>query len=269
MFLHSFTPPVALHDGVALYRQRRNWKRRNDMKTYISIGLSALAACISLAALPVISETASEGRMASQWAAKVQSFETARALPLGDDFASEISTLHSPNLSLIAWQRDAAQTGMLDKLDYSLITKAENAAAAQACLAKAVYYEARSETHAGQKAVAEVVLNRVTSKHFPNDICGVVYQGAKRTTGCQFSFTCDGSLNTAPWGKSWERAQNVASYVTSSAYRPMTRNATHYHTTNINPHWANSLKSTRTIGSHAFYKFKSRREQALAMRVAP
>ncbi|MFN5901342.1 MAG: cell wall hydrolase, partial [Novosphingobium sp.] len=65
------------------------------------------------------------------------------------------------------------------------------------CLAAAVYYEARSESDVGQRAVAQVVLNRVAHPSYPNTVCGVVYQGSERTTGCQFSFTCDGSLAKA------------------------------------------------------------------------
>ena len=62
------------------------------------------------------------------------------------------------------------------------------------CLTEAVYYEARSESEEGQRAVAQVVLNRVRHPAYPNSVCGVVYQGSERVTGCQFSFTCDGAL---------------------------------------------------------------------------
>src|SRR3954468_6506981 len=66
------------------------------------------------------------------------------------------------------------------------------------CLTAAVYYEARSESEDGQRAVAQVVLNRVRHPAFPKSVCGVVYQGSNRATGCQFSFTCDGSLARGP-----------------------------------------------------------------------
>ena len=63
------------------------------------------------------------------------------------------------------------------------------------CLAQAIYYEARSESEDGQRAVAQVVLNRVRHPAWPNSVCGVVYQGPMRAGGgCQFTFTCDGSL---------------------------------------------------------------------------
>jgi hypothetical protein len=79
-----------------------------------------------------------------------------------------------------------------------------------ACLTAAVYYEARSEPTDGQRAVAQVVLNRVRDRAFPHSVCGVVYQGSTRRTGCQFSFTCDGSMNHPRDGAAWARAASVA-----------------------------------------------------------
>jgi len=126
------------------------------------------------------------------------------------------------------------------------------------CLAEAVYYEARSETLSGQRAVAEVVLNRVKSKHFPNNICGVVYEGSARKTGCQFSFTCDGSMDIKPRGKAWDRSFDVAEYVMSGGHTPMTSYATHYHTTQVSPKWSGTMRMSRRVGSHVFYRFAPR-----------
>ncbi|MDZ7587989.1 MAG: cell wall hydrolase [Parasphingorhabdus sp.] len=78
------------------------------------------------------------------------------------------------------------------------------------CLTQAVYYEAASEPDAGQRAVAQVVLNRVRHPAYPRTVCGVVYQGSERRTGCQFTFTCDGSLRRTPSAFFWERARRVA-----------------------------------------------------------
>jgi len=66
------------------------------------------------------------------------------------------------------------------------------------CLTQAVYYEAASEPDGGQRAVAQVVLNRVAHPAYPKTVCGVVYQGSERSTGCQFTFTCDGALARMP-----------------------------------------------------------------------
>jgi hypothetical protein len=83
-------------------------------------------------------------------------------------------------------------------------------AASLQCLTAAVYYEARSEGQEGQRAVAQVVLNRVRHPAFPKSVCGVVYQGSQRRTGCQFSFTCDGSLRARREAGAWARARQVA-----------------------------------------------------------
>lgn len=132
----------------------------------------------------------------------------------------------------------------------------------QDCLAQAVYYEARGETQRGQIAVAEVIMNRVRSGHYPNSVCGVVYQGSHRSTGCQFTFTCDGSLNSRPRGRAWDRAQRVATAVLSGYTRPITQGATHYHTLAVNPVWNSGLVETTKIESHVFYRFPNRSERA-------
>ena len=125
---------------------------------------------------------------------------------------------------------------------------------AQQCLAQAVWYEAASESDAGQRAVAQVVLNRVKHPSWPDSVCGVVYQGSQRRTGCQFTFTCDGSLARRPSGGSWSRAQLVASSALGGkVYAPIGM-ATHYHTLWVNPYWSKSLDHVGTIGAHIFYR---------------
>ena len=127
---------------------------------------------------------------------------------------------------------------------------------AQECLAQAVWYEAASETEAGQRAVAQVVLNRVAHPSWPASVCGVVYQGSERKTGCQFTFTCDGSLARRPSGASWARAQRVAAEALSgNVYAPV-GHATHYHTLWVNPYWAGTLDHVGTIGAHRFYRLR-------------
>ncbi|MEL7197444.1 MAG: cell wall hydrolase [Pseudomonadota bacterium] len=122
------------------------------------------------------------------------------------------------------------------------------------CMAQAIWYEAASESTAGQRAVAQVVLNRVAHPSWPGSVCGVVYEGSQRRTGCQFSFTCDGSLSRRARGSSWEKAQRLASEALSgSVYAPI-GHATHYHTLWVNPYWASSLDHVGTIGAHRFYR---------------
>ena len=126
---------------------------------------------------------------------------------------------------------------------------------AQQCLAMAIYYEAASEREAGQQAVAQVVLNRVAHPAYPNSVCGVVFQGSERSTGCQFTFTCDGSLARKPSRQGWERASRVARAALAGAVYPPVGLATHYHTTAIHPYWADSLRAVGTIGAHRFYRW--------------
>ena len=139
---------------------------------------------------------------------------------------------------------------------------------AEYCLTAAIYYEAATEPDAGQRAVAQVVLNRVAHRSYPGTVCGVVYQGSERSTGCQFSFTCDGSLARAPSRLFWERAAQVARMALAGhVYAPIGL-ATHYHTIAVNPYWAPSLAYLGTIGAHRFYKFAGAAGQPSAFRFA-
>ncbi len=122
------------------------------------------------------------------------------------------------------------------------------------CLTQAIYYEARSQSDDGQRAVAQVVLNRVRHPAFPNSVCGVVYQGSERSTGCQFTFTCDGAMNGGVEPYAWDRARRIAdAALHGSVYRPVGL-ATNYHTTAIHPYWAPSLVPQAIVGAHIFYR---------------
>ena len=136
------------------------------------------------------------------------------------------------------------------------------------CMTAAIYYEARSESDQGQRAVAQVVLNRVAHPSFPKTVCGVVYQGSERSTGCQFSFTCDGSLARAPNRMFWYRAENVARAALSGYVERSVGLATHYHTIAVSPYWAPSLRHIITIGAHRFYRFGGAAGEAGAFRFA-
>ena len=127
---------------------------------------------------------------------------------------------------------------------------------ALSCLTAAIYYEAASEPDAGQRAVAQVVLNRVTHPSFPKTVCGVVYQGSERSTGCQFTFSCDGALARKPSQMFWKRAEAVArDALAGFVYAPVGL-ATHYHTFAVHPYWADSLNFIGQIGAHRFYRFE-------------
>lgn len=122
------------------------------------------------------------------------------------------------------------------------------------CLARAIYFEARSEPEAGQIAVANVILNRVKSKRYPNTICGVVYDGAHRLNSCQFSFACDGKQDSPRGRKEWAKAKQLAARaLAGDAYVRVVSTATHYHADYVNPRWSGAMKRLIKIGRHIFY----------------
>lgn len=126
------------------------------------------------------------------------------------------------------------------------------------CLAEAIYFEARSESVTGQAAVAEVILNRVDSRYYPNTICDVVKQGAHRRNACQFSFACDGRPETITERDAFATAGKIARLLMDGRPRTITEGATHYHTTAVNPRWASKLTRTGVIGEHIFYRMNAR-----------
>lgn len=146
----------------------------------------------------------------------------------------------------------------------------DDAARAVDCLTAAVYYEARSETRDGQRAVAQVVLNRVRDRAFPASVCGVVYQGGARRDGrgigCQFSFACDGSTGRPVDGAAWQRARVVAEAALAGAVYAPIGAATYYHTDAVHPWWAPSLARVGQIGAHIFYGWRSAMAAALSFR---
>ena len=129
-------------------------------------------------------------------------------------------------------------------------------AAAVDCLTKAIYYEAASESDTGKRAVAQVVLNRMRSPIFPHTICGVVFQGSQQRTGCQFSFTCDGSLTRQPSIAAWASARRIALAALSGSIERSVGLSTHYHANYVVPYWAGTLDKVATIGAHIFYTMR-------------
>jgi len=127
-------------------------------------------------------------------------------------------------------------------------------AAATECMARAIYYEANGEPAAGQLAVAQVILNRVRHPRFPKTVCGVVNQGSDRQTGCQFTFTCDGSLSRPANLAGMARARGVASAALHGAVSYAAGQATHYHTIWIVPVWAHEMNKVAIVGHHVFYR---------------
>ncbi|HEY0012084.1 MAG TPA: cell wall hydrolase [Allosphingosinicella sp.] len=123
------------------------------------------------------------------------------------------------------------------------------------CLTEAIYYEAAREPTEGQRAVAQVILNRLRHPAYPNTVCGVVFQGHERRTGCQFSFTCDGSLGRRPMAPYWQNARKVAEEALAGYVHAPVGYSTHYHANYVVPYWASSLVKSANIGTHIFYRW--------------
>lgn len=141
--------------------------------------------------------------------------------------------------------------------NYAALVDPSHEAKEEHCLAQAIYFEARSEPAAGQAAVAQVVLNRVSSGLYPTSVCGVVFQNAQRYKACQFSFACEGrSLRVTEAGP-WAAARRIARDVLQGrTYVEHVGAATHYHAQYVRPGWSRRLKKTDKIGQHIFYKLR-------------
>lgn len=123
------------------------------------------------------------------------------------------------------------------------------------CLTKAIYFEARGESLAGQVAVAEVILNRKDSRAYPDTICGVVRQGEEMRNRCQFSFMCDGKPEDVTEQRAWRRAGKIADVMMKGRPRTVTKAATHFHTTAVRPGWSRRLVRTVKVDDHIFYRY--------------
>ena len=224
---------------------------------YAGWGLVAGALATAFMAFPIIAQTADAQRQSAAWQARANSIDEAGTDDVSSDLVIRLADMQTET-SMTAHMRDVSVTDSLLSYKKSDLDKAVDGSKELHCMSEAIYFEARSETRSGQKAVAEVILNRVDSKHFPDTVCGVVYQGSERRTGCQFSFTCDGSMDKMPKGKAWKRSQDVAQVVMTGGVVPFTNRATHYHTTAVNPPWSSTMRMTRQVGSHVFYRFAPR-----------
>lgn len=231
---------------------RKTHKIKGWVTAFAVIGTAALV-------VPVLGVQAETQRENAKWATIAAEFRAAEIKPI--DFIAD----ETPRL------RDIADIETLSSLDVEHLRWAENRASEHQCLAEAIYYEARSESRSGQLAVADVVKNRVKSKHYPNTICGVVYEGAHKPFACQFSFACDGSMDKTPKGKAWQRSQDIAQLSLTGFVPDLTKNSTHYHTVAINPDWADTLEFKATIGFHKFYRpsWRERGRSSAAIAIAP
>jgi exopolysaccharide biosynthesis WecB/TagA/CpsF family protein len=242
-----------LVEGVAIFPIYLSWRKRSPARTMTMIlaGASALAVAGIYAA------------HSYSRAPFVHSSDT-RLLPPATP-AGSIS-LPPPNLLKPLSPQEAtmenAERPFVNRPDsaasrFVLKTDEQDRDRALTCLTQAVYYEAASEGVDGGRAVAQVVLNRMRHPGYPASVCGVVYQGADRPAGCQFTFTCDGSLLRAPVASLWTRSRMIAEDALAGKVFAPIGHATHYHADYVLPYWADSLDKTVQIGRHIFYRLRS------------
>ena len=132
------------------------------------------------------------------------------------------------------------------------------------CLALNTYHEAKNQSMVGQIAVAEVVMNRVADRRYPNTVCEVVKQGPKYKGSdipvrhkCQFSWFCDCKSDLPKNEKAWKKAQDYAYLVLYNRIAiDITEGATHYHATYVKPSWAKTKTRTTRIEKHIFYRWE-------------
>ncbi|MES2097926.1 MAG: cell wall hydrolase [Pseudomonadota bacterium] len=179
-----------------------------------------------------------------------------------DNAAPSIGTTGTIDISSLPIPTNAVLTPELDGTvrpaqPFSMAgASALDRARALDCLSTAIYYEAASESDDGQRAVAQVILNRVRHPAFPATVCGVVYQGSERNTGCQFSYACDGSMARGRSAAAMARATRIAYAALNGYVMGAVGLATHYHTYAVTPSWNRSLVMTDAIGAHFFHRWK-------------
>ena len=171
------------------------------------------------------------------------------ALPLQLDAASPVMPIVHPE-SLVVHTDAIDLSPLLQQLAKQKLLAEER------CLAEAMYYEARGEGEAGERAIAEVVFHRMKAAGYPHSLCGVVYQGAGSGHGCQFSFACDGKMLEARSAGAWARAKHLALRILSGVEQlgNETADAVSFHAVDVEPGWDEHLVRTIQIGNHIFYR---------------
>ena len=169
-----------------------------------------------------------------------------------------------PNLGLrrLSWDQARRLNAVMPQMQASpdaakpfvLSTGAKDGRQALTCLTQAAYYEAGANGPDAEAAVVQVVLNRVRHPDFPKSICGVVYEGAARQTGCQFTFTCDGALDRPLDRAAWDEARQVAARALAGYVVKAVGASTYYHADYVFPAWAPTLEKMATVGPHIFYR---------------
>jgi spore germination cell wall hydrolase CwlJ-like protein len=182
---------------------------------------------------------------------------TPRAVALGSSTPVASDQIPVEAFASVVAKSPARTAAEGDRRPYLAMIAPEQLESEKNCLAQAIYFEARSEPEQGQAAVAQVILNRMTSGLYPATICGVVYQNRRHYRSCQFSFACEGKSLQVREGASWAQATRIADDVLGGkTWLADVGDATHYHANYVKPRWARALTKMDVIGKHVFYRLK-------------
>ena len=123
------------------------------------------------------------------------------------------------------------------------------------CLTDNIYYEAGNQSVVGKIAVAYTTLNRVRSEHFPDNVCGVVYEKTGRT--CQFTWVCEKRKYKKIRGREIEiykesRQVAIAVLLGYNEKHDPTFGSLFYHAYYVNPRWRR--ERLVRIEDHIFYR---------------
>lgn len=233
----------------------RQWRKRQRRKLFI---VSAIGAAVLLLVIGTVILFSRSSSQPFQFSRPDRPSNTARSVTVKLNLPPPDLLRPITPEEALAENAKREFSGRPDSPAIAFNIKADSTSRERAleCLTQAVYYEAASESADGERAVAQVVLNRMRHPAYPSSVCGVVYQGSDKPIGCQFTFTCDGSLARMPIPSLWKQAQRVAEQaLTGKVFAPV-GHATHYHADYVLPYWADSLDKSVQIGRHIFYRLK-------------
>jgi hypothetical protein len=234
---------------------RRAWRKAALIAAPIAAGIAlSVQVAVSLVPAPATADPVNAARLSAQAAARQPDAMLAVASPGGGTTGTAELPPEPLDLPLMVAPGDA---GVTAAQPFSMRGASfQDRARALECLTAAIYYEAASESDDGQRAVAQVVLNRARHPAFPSTVCGVIYQGSERASGCQFSYACDGSMARIPSRTGWARASRIAAAALAGYVFAPVGLATHYHTYAVTPAWNRTLVMTDAIGAHFFHRWK-------------
>ena len=148
----------------------------------------------------------------------------------------------SPGMTITKAEITAVDRSGKDRMDNALI-----------CLARTIYWEAKGTDKTEMHAVANVVMNRLGHKGFPDTVCGIVKQGHGEKA-CQFSWWCNGLPDSAQEQKSYEVAKEIARKALNRQLNDLTGGALYFHSKGVTPKWSKKYIRTAIFGRLEFYK---------------